>query len=88
MRWYQQVQFISAVPMSQPPAAAIGTTVNGMWASPEGRSAEAVATPHSRGQRVLFSVPMIALTPGVYHSDADRHLLHEVCRDIDGDSGK
>ncbi len=31
---------------------------------------------------------MIALTPGVYHSDADRHLLHEVCRDIDGDSGK
>jgi len=84
MRWYQQVQFISAVPMSQQAAADIGTTVNGMWASPEGRSAEAVATLHSRGQRVLFSVPMIALTPGVYHSDADRHLLHEVCRDIDG----
>src|SRR5262249_29899129 len=43
-----------------------------------------VARLHSGGRRVLFSVPMIALTPGVYRSDADRHLLDEVCRDIDG----
>ncbi|HXL16510.1 MAG TPA: hypothetical protein VN961_03205, partial [Streptosporangiaceae bacterium] len=84
MPWFQQVQFISAVPMSQQAAADLGTTVNGMWASPEGRSAEAVAMLHSAGQRVLFSVPMIALTPGVYHGDAGRHLLDEVCRDIDG----
>ncbi len=47
MRWCQQVQFIAAVPMSQQAAADIGTTVNGMWAIPEGRSAEAVATLHS-----------------------------------------
>jgi hypothetical protein len=33
-----------AVPMSHQAAADLGTTVNGMWASPEGRSAEAVAT--------------------------------------------
>ena len=85
LRWYQQVQFIAAVPMPQQLAAELGTTVNGMWAGIEGRSAEAIAALQSSGQRVLFSVPMIALTPDVYKSDAGRHLLDEVCRDIDGE---
>ena len=43
MRWYEQIQFIAAVPMSEQMAADLGTTVNGMWVCPEARSAEAVA---------------------------------------------
>src|SRR5215475_12028805 len=84
MQWYRQVQFISAVAMPGQWADQLGTTVNGMWASAENRSPEAVARTHDTGHRVLFSVPLIALTPGVYNSDAGRHLLGEVCRDVDG----
>jgi hypothetical protein len=84
MQWYRRVQFISAVPMPERWADELGTTVNGMWASAENRSPEAVARWHNGGGRVLFSVPLIALTPGVYGSDAGRHLLGEVCRDVDG----
>ena len=35
MEWYRQVQFIAAVPMPPEMADEFGTTVNGMWASPE-----------------------------------------------------
>jgi len=84
MQWYRQVQFISAVAMPQQWADELGTTVNGMWASAENRSPEAVTRSHDSGHRVLFSVPLIALTPSVYRSDAGQHLLGEVCRDIDG----
>lgn len=82
MEWYRQVQFVAAVPMPPDTADAYGTTINGMWADPERRSAEDVAQAHERGQRELFSVPMIALVPRVYEAEA--HLLDEVCRDIDG----
>src|SRR6266702_4024596 len=74
MRWYRQVQFISAVAMPEQWADELGTTVNGMWASAENRAPEAVARSHDSGHRVLFSVPLIALTPGVYDSDAGQHL--------------
>ncbi len=84
MRWYRQVQFISAVPMPEQWADELGTTVNGMWASAENRSAETVARSHDSGRRVLFSVPLIALTPEVYRSNVGRHLLGEVCQDIEG----
>jgi len=84
VRWYRQVQFISAVPMPEQWTADLGTTVNGMWASAENRSPEEVARSHEGGRRVLFSVPLIALTQGVYGSDAGRHLLEEVCRDVEG----
>jgi hypothetical protein len=84
MQWYRQLQFISAVPMPGRWADELGTTVNGIWASAENRSPEAVARSHDGGRRVLFSVPLIALTPGVYGSDAGRHLLAEVCRDVNG----
>src|SRR5262245_17194404 len=84
MQWYREVQFISAVPMPEQWADELGTTVNGMWASAERRSPEAVAKSHDSGHRVLFSVPLIAITPGVYNSDVGRPLLGEVCRDVDG----
>src|SRR5215470_11502669 len=84
MRWYRQLQFISAVPMPAQWANDLGTTVNGMWASAERRSPAAVAKARDKGQRVLFSVPLIALTPDVYTSEGGRHLLGEVCRDVDG----
>jgi len=58
MQWYRQVQFVSAVPMPEQWAADLGTTVNGMWAAPEGRSPEAVARSHDSGHRVLFSIPL------------------------------
>jgi hypothetical protein len=63
---------------------AFGTTVNGMWAAPERSSRETVAEAHRDGQRTLFSVPMIALTPSVYEELGTAHLLDEVCRDIEG----
>src|SRR5262249_28324906 len=59
-----------------------GTTVNGMWADPERRTADDVAHAHEAGRRVLFSVPMIALTPYVY--EASPFLLEELCNDIGG----
>jgi hypothetical protein len=84
MEWYRQVQFVSAVPMPPEMADEFGTTVNGMWASPELGSAEEVADLHARGRRVLFSVPMIALVPREYERPERAFLLEEVCRDIDG----
>ena len=84
MEWYRQVQFIAAVPMPEKTAEELGTTVNGMWVSPEARRGRAVAQAHAKGQRVLFSVPLIALVPSVYNASDSRHLLGEVCRDIHG----
>jgi hypothetical protein len=83
--WYREVQFVSAVPMPQELADEFGTTVNGMWAAPELRSAEDVEQAHRKGQRVLFSVPMIALTPSVYEAPEHAPLLQEVCADVEGD---
>jgi hypothetical protein len=88
IRWYRQVQFISAVPMPEQWADELGTTVNGMWASAENRSPETVARAHDSGRRVLFSVPLIALTPEVYRTDVGRHLLGEVCQDIEGSQAR
>jgi hypothetical protein len=88
MEWYRQVQFVSAVPMPLEAAEAFGTTVNGMWADPERRTADEVARAHEQGQRVLFSVPMIALTPNTYEAESAAHLLDEVCRDVDGGSSE
>jgi hypothetical protein len=84
MEWYRQVQFISAVPMPPEMADEFGTTVNGMWASPELSSSEALADLHRKGQRALFSVPLIALVPRVYEEPGSELLLNEVCRDIAG----
>jgi hypothetical protein len=84
MEWYRQVQFVTAVPMPRPMADEFGTTVNGMWASPELGSAEEVADLHDRGRRVLFSVPLIALVPREYERPDRAFLLDEVCRDVDG----
>jgi hypothetical protein len=84
MEWYRQVQFISAVPMPPEMADEYGTTVNGMWASPEDRSSEDLASLHADGRRALFSVPMIALTPRTYERPENAFLLDEVCNDIDG----
>jgi hypothetical protein len=78
------VQFVAAVPMPPEVAEAFGTTVNGMWADPERRTAEEIAEAHDHGKRVLFSVPMIALTPHTYESDEAAFLLDEVCLDVDG----
>jgi hypothetical protein len=83
MEWYRQVQFVSAVAMPPGIATVFGTTVNGMWADPERLPADDVAAAHEKGQRVLFSVPMIALVPRVY--EATPTLLDEVCRDVAGD---
>lgn len=84
MDWYRRLQFMAAVAMPQEIADEFGTTVNGMWHAPEARSAEDVATAHAKGQRVLFSVPMIALVPQVYEVEEHSYLLDEVCADIDG----
>jgi hypothetical protein len=84
MEWYREVQFISAVPMPAEMAAEFGTTVNGMWASPEGLTAAEVAEARRAGRRALFSVPMIALTPQTYEEPDAAFLLDEVCGDIDG----
>ncbi len=85
MEWYRQVQFVAAAPMPEDAAEELGTTVNGMWAGPETRQDKSVARAHASGQRVLFSVPLIALVPGVYKAGPTRHLLDETCRDIQGD---
>lgn len=84
MDWYRKLQFMAAVAMPEEIADEFGTTVNGMWHAPEARSAEDVATAQAKGQRVLFSVPMIALVPQVYEVDELAYLLDEVCADIDG----
>ncbi len=84
MQWYREVQFISAVPMPSEMEAEFQTTVNGMWASPEGHTAADVAEGHRAGRRSLFSVPMIALTPQTYERPDAAHLLDEVCADVDG----
>ncbi len=84
MEWYRQVQFIAAVPMPPEMADEFGTTVNGMWASPEFGSTDLVAELHRGGRRVLFSVPLIALVPRVYEEPGFEQLLDETCRDIAG----
>jgi hypothetical protein len=84
MEWYRQVQFVSAVPMPPEMAGEFGTTVNGMWASPEFGSMETVDGLHREGRRVLFSVPLIALVPKVYEETGNEYLLDETCRDIAG----
>jgi hypothetical protein len=84
MEWYRQVQFISAVPMPPEMADEFGTTVNGMWASPEFGDTDLVAELHRGGRRVLFSVPLIALVPRVYEEPGLEYLLDETCRDIAG----
>ena len=84
MKWYRQVQFVAAVAMPPKEEEAFGTTVNGMWADPERRTADDVADAHEAGRRVLFSVPMIALTPNVYEDPPTAYLLDEVCSDIGG----
>jgi hypothetical protein len=84
VEWYREVQFVSAVPMPHELVEEFGTTVNGMWAAPERSSPETVAEAHRLGQRTLFSVPMIALTPAVYEEPGTAHLLDEVCCDVRG----
>jgi hypothetical protein len=84
MDWYRQVQFVAAVAMAPETARDYGTTVNGMWADPERLSSEQIAEAHGRGERSLFSVPMIALVPRVYEAEQTAHLLDEVCSDVDG----
>lgn len=84
MEWFRQIQFVAAVEMPDDVATAYGTTVNGMWCDPERWSDADVADQQGRGRRVLFSVPMIALVPEVYEATATRHLVDEVCLDVDG----
>ena len=78
MEWFRQVQFVAAVPMP-PDRDRVGTTVNGMWADPLRYTADEVAARHANGERILFSVPMIALVPrapitvGVGHARLSRH---------------
>jgi len=84
MEWYRQVQFVSAVPMPAPMVEEFGTTVNGMWAAPDGLTADEVDEAHEAGRRLLFSVPMIALVPRVYEEPGAARLLDEVCADTDG----
>jgi hypothetical protein len=84
VEWFRQVQFIAAVAMPEAEADRYGTTVNGMWADPEALSPRQVEQAHAKGRRVLFSVPMIALTPRVYEARSTAALLHEVCLDIEG----
>jgi hypothetical protein len=87
MEWFRQIQFISGVPMPDEIADRLGTTVNGMWADPA-RSEGTIAEAHAKGQRVLFSVPMVALTPNVYEHEDTSHLLDEVCLDVDGNKAE
>jgi hypothetical protein len=88
VEWYRQVQFVSAVAMPPDLVDEFGTTVNGMWADPELSSPGSVEEAHGKGQRALFSVPMIALTPRVYEEPATAYLLDEVCRDVEGGSAE
>lgn len=83
MAWYHELQFLAAVPMPEMYVRALGTTVNGMWASPRAQTVESVAAAHQDGRRILFSVPMIALTPKIYNDPSCAPLIGEVCRDID-----
>ncbi|MGH2539026.1 MAG: hypothetical protein ACRDGK_00730 [Actinomycetota bacterium] len=84
MEWFRQIQFVAAVPMPPDGADRVGTTVNGMWASPSRFPADEVADRHAKGERILFSVPMIALEPRVYEAEETAFLLDEVCSDVDG----
>jgi hypothetical protein len=84
MEWYREIQFVAAVPMPPEVAEDYGTTVNGMWADPLSPARDVTAT-HDRGGRVLFSVPMIALTPLFYEAEGTSHLLDEICRDVEGE---
>jgi hypothetical protein len=83
VEWYRQIQFVAAVPIPDG-ADRVGTTVNGMWADPARLDADEVAEHHAKGERILFSVPMIALVPREYEAEETSFLLNEVCRDVDG----
>ncbi len=84
MKWFEQVQFVAAVPMPVEWAREYGTTVNGMWDSPARWDRDQVGQAHREGRRVLVSVPLIALTARVYEQEENQYLLDEVCRDIFG----
>ena len=87
MEWFRQVQFVAAVPMP-PELDRVGTTVNGMWADPLRFDTDEVDSRHRSGERILFSVPMIALVPREYEAAETAFLLDEVCVDIDGGSAE
>jgi hypothetical protein len=82
--WIGDLSFIAAVAMPEAWADEFGTTVNGMWADPDGWTAERVAAAHANRRRILVSVPLMALTHQVYERAETAYLMDEVCRDIDG----
>jgi hypothetical protein len=82
--WIHDVSFIAAIALPEAWAEEFGTTVNGMWASPDGWTPDRVAAAHERGRRILVSVPLIALTHQVYEQPDGAPLMDEVCRDLDG----
>jgi len=86
MEWYRDLQFIAAVGMPDDLVEAYETTINGMWAAPEYLTDQTIDSVHAKGNRVLFSVPLIALTPKFYASPEDRYLIDEACRDIEGNT--
>jgi hypothetical protein len=86
MRWFDEVQFAAALAMPEETADRYGTTINGMWADP--KTAAEIEEEHRKGRRVLFSVPLIALTPHVYERESTRYLLDETCRDIHGEASE
>jgi hypothetical protein len=88
MKWFEQVQFIAAVPMPIEWAREYGTTVNGMWADPDRWGKAEVEQAHAEGRRVLVSVPLIALTHGAYEQEENRYLMSEVCRDVFGNEAE
>lgn len=84
MGWYNDLQFIAAVGMPGDLVDAYGTTINGMWAAPEFLSDQYLESVHAKGNRALFSVPLIALTPKFYAAPEDHYLIEEACQDIYG----
>ncbi len=83
--WIHDLTTIAAIALPEAWADEFGTTVNGMWARPDGWTPAAVEAAHAKGRRILVSVPLIALTHQVYEDPNRRHLLDEVCRDVNGD---
>jgi hypothetical protein len=92
MEWYREVQFIAAGIMPIEWAREYGTTVNGMWVydsyAPAQWEKAAIQQAQAEGRRVQLAVPLIALTYHIYEKEEHRHLLDEVCRDIDGNEAE
>ncbi len=89
MEWYRAVQFIAAGIMPVEWAREYGTTVNGMWDYNRAHwEKAAVQQAHVEGRRVQVAVPLIALTHQVYEKEENRHLMGEICRDIDGNQAE